>query len=477
VFILTAILAPRVRTLRVVAALLPALALFGPLIWSAIRLGNWRVLVADPGPAVPSEPGPIWLQALGWPSTPVLPSFVPSSARQVVAALVIGIVLVPAIAGLFHSGPPGRAVRIGWVGVVLGIGLIFAVDRVFISVTGLEVVRPWMGGAASLILAGLLTAAAAGMVGVVGRPSAAGHRARRILAGFGVAALVAGPVAGCALVTWQWWSHEGVAVSRTDTGPIPAIAVAEAEGELATSTLVVSTTKFGTGWDLIRGAGHELSDPDGILGARRLTGIPGTAAPPDAASGAIDSAVAAIVGRNPGDVSRSLAMAGIGFVLVPQVEDSRALAAAMDATPGLARITDAANSVLWRVSPGDLDLDGGAVDRAGRLHLVDQEKAVALAVKPGVDTQASVPAGAGPRSLVLAERADPRWRATLNGKALTAIGGDSWQQSFEVPSDGGTVRISYRETWPLPTLQVVVLVLFVLIAIPIRRGSRGTEAN
>jgi arabinofuranan 3-O-arabinosyltransferase len=72
--------------------------------------------------------------------------------------------------------------------------------------------------------------------------------------------------------------------------------------------------------------------------------------------------------------------------------------------------------------------------------------------------------------LVLAERADPRWRAELNGQRLKPIGGDSWRQVFELPAGAtGTVKIWYQIAWPLPTLQVLVVVVAFVLALPLRR--------
>ena len=79
---------------------------------------------------------------------------------------------------------------------------------------------------------------------------------------------------------------------------------------------------------------------------------------------------------------------------------------------------------------------------------------------------------------VLAERAHPGWRATLEGRRLETTDLD-WRQAFTLPAGAeGTLTITYVD--PLLTLwtvgQVVVLGLAGLLALPTRRRSPGEDA-
>ncbi|WP_448629931.1 hypothetical protein [Cellulomonas soli] len=89
-----------------------------------------------------------------------------------------------------------------------------------------------------------------------------------------------------------------------------------------------------------------------------------------------------------------------------------------------------------------------------------------------VDTQ--VAPGDDGRVLVLAERADPHWRAWLDGRAVRTVEGD-WRQTFALGADGGHLEVRYvaPERTPWLVLQSVVLGLTVLLALPVRRrGGR-----
>ncbi|MDR2348958.1 MAG: hypothetical protein LBD90_10195, partial [Bifidobacteriaceae bacterium] len=194
---------------------------------------------------------------------------------------------------------------------------------------------------------------------------------------------------------------------------------------------------------------------------------------PDQAEHAIGQAVAAIAARNPGPAALDLATAGIGFVQAATANPD--LTAALDATPGLVRATETERRVVWQVAPDGLELDGRQVDAAARLHVVDGAVATALESGAGERIETELPAGTSARGIVLAERADPNWRATLDGVELAARGGESWAQVFEAPAEGGRLVIWYQRPWALWTVQLVVLVLAVLVALPVRRQAGERE--
>jgi GT2 family glycosyltransferase len=481
------LVAGRGRRLRLVWSALPALALFAPLIWGAARDGAWRSLLADPGPVLAYDPAPFWLQLLGWPRRPVLPEFLGSGAADLVAAGVTAALVVAAGLALIRPGRRGRAVRCGWLAALAGAAAIFGLNRVAVSVSGLEPVTAWSGGAADLVLAGLLVAAAVGFDGLVGEAAAAGaagdarRRVKAALAAFGVAVLAAGPLAGCAIDVWQRWHNSEV--RRAVTSPMPPIVAAEAEGPLATYAVTLRTDGAGAEavlhWDVVRGSGRQMSQSDGIVGGRRLTGLPGTVEAADRAVQAIDRELASIAARNPGEAAAELSLSGIGFVLA--AADDADLAAALDATPGLTRVREGdGGAVVWRVAPAALESGPIAVDAAARLHVLSPDgEASALESGAGAEMWADLPAGPDGRRLILAERADPGWRASLDGVELEPVAGqaDEWRQSFELPAGEGRLRVWHAPNWPLIAGQVAVLALAGLLALPIRRSTTAPKDN
>jgi hypothetical protein len=218
-----------------------------------------------------------------------------------------------------------------------------------------------------------------------------------------------------------------------------------------------------------------LGDSAGLTSARLLSGWPGQLGELDAAGQAISQVVANVVARNPGDASGRLATYGIGFVLVAGTELE--LAAAIDATPGLARVREGDQGpVVWQVMPGDLDFDGLVVTAAGRLHVVDPEGlSVALPAGDGTDLTVELEDGPDGRQLILAERAAPYWRASLDGQELTAQAGEDWYQTFELPAGGGQLRVWYQPALGFAIAQAVIVVLTVLLALPVRRRVAGRE--
>lgn len=75
--------------------------------------------------------------------------------------------------------------------------------------------------------------------------------------------------------------------------------------------------------------------------------------------------------------------------------------------------------------------------------------------------------------LVLAERADPHWHATINGEALKSVT-VGWQQAFEVPQVSGVLRVRWWADWLLGWwIAVGITTTAMLVAlVPLRRRIR-----
>jgi hypothetical protein len=84
------------------------------------------------------------------------------------------------------------------------------------------------------------------------------------------------------------------------------------------------------------------------------------------------------------------------------------------------------------------------------------------------------------RKVVLAERADPGWSASLDGHQLTSTT-SGWAQAFELPATGGNLEVRYTNPWAVwfGILQAVVIGLTLLLAVPMpaRRTRTGMSRD
>jgi hypothetical protein len=158
---------------------------------------------------------------------------------------------------------------------------------------------------------------------------------------------------------------------------------------------------------------------------------------------------------------------------------SSSVAELMDAAPGLTRASAPDGAGVWMLQ-----------QPVGPMRVVGTGATTVLAVDPGDDptvtlapglaeaggsdstassggsgSVVSAPGSAG-RRLELAEAADPRWRATLDGVPLSPIDLDT--QTFGLPDSGGTLHVWFDDpahrNWQI--VQLVVLAGVVLLAFP-----------
>jgi hypothetical protein len=133
----------------------------------------------------------------------------------------------------------------------------------------------------------------------------------------------------------------------------------------------------------------------------------------------------------------------------------------------LRRISSSEGDTLWR-----LDTDSARVRAAGANPPV-----VALAagsVDGATHVEGTLPAKTpSPAALLLAERADASWHATLNGNDLTTIadGDAGWRQTFDLSSNKGVLKVWFdqepRHRWLW--FEGLVLAALILLALPGRR--------
>ncbi|MGW6131513.1 glycosyltransferase [Cellulomonas sp. NPDC055163] len=503
VLLVVAVSAPRARG-RVVLVLVPALVVLGPLLVEASERGaaGWRLLLADPGPALAAERSAPWEQLLGVPATAtaLVPALLPDAVRGPWPYVLGGAVLLTALLALLRGAPAARAVRVAWFAAAAGLATAAAGGVVQVAAADGDSVLPWAGAAVSFAWAGLLAAGVLGADGISARLARSTFGWRQPAVAVLVALLGAVPV--LCLASWAWQARDGDAVRLTalDRPVVPAVGQ-QSQAEPASSRVLALTGDVDgvLTWQLLRGDGAQLVEVGASVTTRTLTGpvdAPALAEPDDATD-EVQDVVARLAGATSGDVSGDLAALAVADVLVPAVpavpaggavdaEDDRAalergraeLVARLDATAGLERITENPSGAIWRVQPSAATRGATPVEVVqswARVVAPGDDPAAGVAVASNgnaVDTR--VEAGTGDRLLVLAERADPGWRATLDGRPLRAVT-DGWRQTFELGDDGGRLVVAHRDPERTPWLaaQGVVLLLTVLFALPLRRRKAG----
>ncbi|WP_306341562.1 glycosyltransferase family 2 protein [Sinomonas cellulolyticus] len=510
VLVLTLALRRRAKTLWWM--LVPSIALFLPLWVSAPRA--LRAWIGDPGMPLPADPASPWQLVLGQPvafdpaggltAAPFLPAGVPWS---LIAAILVGApVLVAAVAGaVLLTGRRGAAARLLLLLGIGGLAYAWTVSRVPTAVAGDTLAAPFAGP--SLAAAGLALLAAAVLAvdrllelrraadlraGVVGNRRLAAMRTAGAALGLAAAVAAAGPAG----VLVQW-AATGLTHPQASGGLGPALLVGPGResilpatasdlglGAQQTRTLVLRATDGGGfSASVMRGSGTTLDSLSAVAAASRIEGEPGAeqVAADDAARVAVRRAVATVGGGAAVDPRADLEQLGVGFVVLVDTSAADQLTASqIDGVPSLVAVGHTDAGWLWRVTPRAAGTGASfAIDQ--RVRIVDAAGATLAPVPSSSQSvSADIPAGPEGRRLVLAERTDPGWEATLDGARLAPTSQD-WAQSFELPPGGGHLDVHYTNAAALPlgALTIAALVVTALMAIPAtarptgRGGSRS----
>ncbi|MGK3710567.1 glycosyltransferase [Arthrobacter sp. IK3] len=491
VLVLSLRLRSRARTLW--WSLLAPAALLLPVVLSLSD--NLRAAAADPGVPLAFAPAALWQQLLGYPeafgiSDPLAGlGFLPEGPWALVLALMVGGPLVAlSAAALFLPGRAATA-RLGWVMAVLALALSGAAAYLVTGSAAAALVTPYPGPLVSAAVFALLCAALPALdrllaarrteTGQTRRPAAAAVVLLTVLLGAGPAASLAAwtvpQAAGETTPAGAGGVQPGTRLDLRETGTrvLPATAADRGNSADQTRSLVLS---LGPGDDvtatLMRSGGSTLDGLSAGYAARAVEGMPGseTLGEDDGASAALRSTVAVITAGTGVDPREELSRLGVGYVVL-QASDTAAelLADRLDAVPGLASVGQTGSGWLWRVT-GALDEQGTETlaGQTARLRIIDaQGQTLSLVPSGRVTADAAIPAGPEGRRLVLAERADTGWQATLNGEALEPST-DGWAQAFDLPEEGGDFSLRYSSPWEPWTsiVQVIVFGLTVLLAVP-----------
>ncbi|MBO3093929.1 glycosyltransferase [Cellulomonas dongxiuzhuiae] len=476
---------------RVLGVLVPSLVLLAPLLLEVGTRGldGVRLLLADAGPAAVVAPAPAPARLLGVPAdaSALVPAGLPDVLASAWPYLAGGVVLVLAVLGLLRGRPVARAVRLCWVVAAVGAAAGAAVAALPAAVAPDAVGPAWTGATVSLTTLGLLGAAVLASDRLTERLARRSFGWRQPVVALGT--VVAVVAVACGVVGWAWTARAGDAVAlRASAAPVvPVVGQQGASSDASSRVLALGVRADGSvDWSLLRADGDQLVDHAAAVDLRRLTGpldAP-TATDPDAAHAEVDVLAARLVQGAAGDVAADVGALGVGDVLVPGVlgEDPAArsargrLVAVLDATAGLERVTHDGTGTLWRVrgTAGQAVTSWARIIGSGADPADPRAEAVPVAAR-GRAVATTLAAGDGPRTLVLAERADDGWRATLDGRELASVD-VGWRQAFAVGEDGGRLEVRhegpYRTPW-LAALGATALVTL-LLALPFRR-RRGVR--
>ena len=509
--------------------------------WRLGRSAGWaegvRLLLTDIGLPV-SAPAPSSLDLL-FGSPMDLDALVSSGVLSVLLRVLLALIPALGILGLFVARRV-RVARTGIllaVGGLLLAGLCLRTPTGLgsdVAGSGLAPVNAWSGAGLSLALSGFLAAAlTAGetMWSLLGQRFTGGRRAlegrirtdadatsspagdltarrrrsRRLKAAFTTAAclvLLAPVVVGG---VWSYQAHRAgnprVLALHSTPQQIPLIAEQFQGSEAAGRVLRLTSTPQGLQATIWRGPGTQISDvlPGAVNAEARTRAAAALADPglkpakggqrtrPSSASSGqalvlddpADAELAQIVtrataGQDQG-AADALAAHGIAVVVLDDQEGDAVTAEArvgLSSTPGLEQLAQTASGNSWRVT-------SSAHPDSARLSLLDSggEVTPVASTGAGSGTRTRIPAGAGPRTLVMVERSDAGWSATLDGRRLEATTvraqDGSWKQGFAVGSEGGELVVTHtRRSTAAATYTIwAVWALTLVAALPLRRGK------
>ena len=503
VAVLILMLALRRRAKTLWWALLPAAVLLLPQVLSAMP-DNLRAVLADPGVPLAFERSETWQQLLGYPVAfapeGTLAGLLPAGPWPLILALLVGAPVAALAAAALFRRATARLGRLAWVLVLAALGINLAVSHLGTAATADAVVTPFTGplvSAAVLLLMAAALAAAADMlsVGQAETKDSRPRSSRPVLAAVLGLVLAAGPVASLGLWVVPQFTGSGfpgdrgtaagsneagsagvlpgldTALHGADARTLPATAADAGSDDTQSRSLVLRVDADGKATAvLMRGAGTSLEQLSTIDAARTLSGLPGTPGTDDPATADLRRAVAVITAGTGVDPRAELARLGVAFVVL-QESDTAAelLAGRMDSVPGLASVGQTGSGWLWRVTEPLNEAGTESQSGAGaRVRILNPDGTTAAAVASGSEeVRAQVPAGAEGRVLVLAERSDAGWSASLDGKPLATADRD-WEQAFQLPANGGALEITYTSAWEpwVEALQILVIALTVLLALP-----------
>jgi len=357
-----------------------------------------------------------------------------------IGAVIFGVIWIVAILGLAHR-PTRRAVLAAWAVALLALAIAVGLSKLVVPVppAGSEV-RPWIGSYLLLAFAALIIAGGMGLDGVsadIKERSFSWLQPASVLAGIAVCLVSLGGAA--------WWVLGGAhgPIERARLNAIPTYVMNAMKSDTRPRLLAIDVSEGSARYAVLADDYIRLGDADrgftfgGSVSAREQVD---------------DLVVRLVAGTADGDINPQLTNLGIGYLWVTGANQD--VKARIDNTPGLGAASGNDRGIVWKVDPA-----------VARTVLVEGPRSLPVGRSP-----AAVPVGESQRQLHVGEAADVRWRAELDGRALTPMAA-GWQQAFTVPAGAGTANYALPTImpWLLLGQGLVLLVAAVLAAPAIRR--------
>ena len=276
-----------------------------------------------------------------------------------------------------------------------------------------------------------------------------------------------------------WWIVRGAAdpVTAQPRAVVPAYIAAAQQTAAGARTLVLRPAEQPVDGASAQPAGQVDIGSYQLLRDDASTFADVAVAPGPKDAALVDAALRDVLVDQDQAATDHLARLGVKYVYVTVASSS--VAELMDAAPGLIRASAPDGAGVWTLEQpvGPMRVVGtGATTVLAADPGNDATVTIApgLADSGGTDSTASsggsgsvvsAPGSSG-RRLELAEAADSRWRATLDGVPLSPIDDDT--QTFGLPDSGGTLHVWFDDpahrNWQV--VQLVVLAGVVLLAFP-----------
>jgi hypothetical protein len=325
---------------RLIGIVIPAAALFAPLVIGQVIRGNPLAIFADPGAPTSSSAASVGGLLLGspdaslggWSSIGHLFDL-PALPGPVVLAILLAPLFVLALAATFLPGTRRSVPAV--VIALLGFATAVATTHLSFAVSGTSAVSVWPGAGLSLLWAGLVGATVVAL-DTFGRGAVIPALVVAITAALAAAPLAAAPLAG----------HSKVVASSGAL--VPAFVTAESQTRPRLGTLVLSPeADGGLGAVVERGAGATLDDQSTLASTSLAT-------KPTAATRATSVLAANLASRSGFDTAAALRAQKIGFVLLgsgpsgPAQAVGQRAADALDGNRALTPAGDTSLGFLWR---------------------------------------------------------------------------------------------------------------------------------
>lgn len=483
----TAVAARAGRRLLVWTVTVPAVLLLPW--WLAVVRDPW-LLLGEPGGASAHESGPVGWSAVLWPADPAvlnqgpvdragqfvadLTSFADASFWLRASAVALALpLLVIGLSALMRRST-GRPVAVLWTVGLAGLAVAVLAPVLDVRMVPDGELHGWPGTGVSLLALGVLAAALVRLDGAAGRLRARSLGSLHWLAvGSGAVSVIAPLIV---LASWSigGWTADGDHwVHRGSPDVLPAVAKAEAEGPAATRTLALKPTPEGVRWSLYRTGGPRIGQDSAATLSSGRSDL--TSRSRSADDQPVLEAIGGLLSDSGLDQTGRLADLDIGSILLlAPAPDS--VTVALDTAPGLVRVATPDGGVLWRV---ELDASGGGPSRAARVRVLSSNgsRSTVLQTLPstGIEVHANLAPGPAGRVLVLAERVDPGWEASLGGVRLMSVTHAGWAQAFALPTTGGNLKVEYVGAGGgdggglIGPGRLVVAGLALLVAVPLPR--------